>query len=201
MLDRNNFMETLRAVAEVCRTTTEPLSKEEIIGYFDGMELTEEQVEMIWQYLQLPPEVQRGEPQPEEEEAPVIEEEEERSYFQSYLDDLEQIKEMSEEELQRAYEQLLAGDTSVIGVISENWLKSIAQLAMDYAARGVNIEDVIQEGNMALLLKLSELAGAGKLSGIEEILEGSVAAAMLAYAEETEENQVADMLIKEKEKR
>jgi hypothetical protein len=58
MLDRNTFMETLRGVAEICRTSTTSLSKDEILKYFDGMELTEEHVEMIYQYLQLPPEMQ-----------------------------------------------------------------------------------------------------------------------------------------------
>lgn len=203
MLDRNNFMETLRAVAEVCRTSTDPLSKEEIIAYFDGMELTEEQVEMIWQYLQLPPEVQTGEPEPEEEEtpeAPAEEPEEGISYFQSYLDELDAIEEMSEDEMQAAYEKLLSGDTSVIGKISESWLRSIAQLAMDHASEGANLEDVIQEGNMGLLLKLTELAGAGEMAGMDAILEGAVTAAMLAYIEETMESQVSDMLVKEKEK-
>ena len=101
MLDRNTFMETLRGVAEICRTSTTPLSKEEILNYFDGMELTEEHVEMIYQYLQLPPEMQTGEPEPEEEEEQPAaesetEEEEENIYFQMYLDDLEQIEEMSD---------------------------------------------------------------------------------------------------------
>ena len=94
MLDRNTFMETLRAVAEVCRTSTDPLSKNEILNYFEGMELSEEQVEMVYQYLQLPPEVQTGEPETEEEEEqPVVEpeEEEENIYFQMYLDDLESL--------------------------------------------------------------------------------------------------------------
>ena len=83
MLDRNAFMETLRAVAEVCRTSTEPLSKEEILNYFNEMELTEEQVEMIYQYLQLPPEIQTGEPELEEEEQPVVEEESEEESEES----------------------------------------------------------------------------------------------------------------------
>ena len=39
MLDRNAFMETLRAVAEVTRTTPGGLSKGEILKYFEGMEL------------------------------------------------------------------------------------------------------------------------------------------------------------------
>lgn len=204
MLDRNAFMETLRAVAELGRTSTEPLSKEEIMKYFEGMELSDEHVEMIYQYLQLPPEVQTGEPEPEEEEEqPVIEEEpvEENVYFQMYLDDLEQIQEMSEEAMQEAYRKLLAGDASVIGEICESWLGSIAQMAIPYAEQGANLEDVIQEGNMGLLIKLSELAGAGDVPGMDAILEGAVSAAMIAYTEENMEGQVADMIVKEQEKK
>lgn len=206
MLDRNAFMETLRAVAEICRTSTEPLSKEEILKYFDGMELTEEQVEMIYQYLQLPPEVQTAEPEPEEEEEEepqIIEEdsEEENIYFQMYLDDLNKIDEMSEDEIQEAYQKLLAGDASVVGAICESWLGSIAQMAIPYAEQGANLEDVIQEGNMGLLLKLSELVGAGEVPGIDAILEGAVSAAMIAYTEKNMEANVADMIVKEQEKK
>lgn len=204
MLDRNAFMETLRAVAELGRTSTQPLSKEEIMKYFEGMELSEEHVEMIYQYLQLPPEVQTGEPEPEEEEEqPVVEEEsaEENVYFQMYLDDLEQIDEMSEEAMQEAYGKLLAGDASVIGEICESWLGSIAQMAIPYAEQGANLEDVIQEGNMGLLIKLSELAGAGEVPAIDAVLEGAVSAAMIAYTEENMEDQVATMIVKEQEKK
>lgn len=204
MLDRNAFMETLRSVAEIRRTSTEPLSKEEILKYFEGMELTEEQTEMIYQYLLLPPEVQTAEPEPEEEEEPaqIVEEpEEENIYFKMYLDDLEQIEEMSDDEMQKAYEKLLAGDADVIGTICESWLGSIAQMAIPYAAQGANLQDVIQEGNMGLLLKLSELVGAGDVPGVNAILEGAVSAAMIAYTEENLEDQVADLLRKEQEKK
>ena len=204
MLDRNAFMETLRAVAEVTRTAQDGLSKEEILKYFEGMELSEEHVEMIYQYLQLPPEVQTGEPETEEEEEPVIVEEESQEqnvYFQMYLDDLAQIDEMSEDEMQEAYKKLLDGDGSVVGEICESWLGSIAQMAIPYAEQGAILEDVIQEGNMGLLLKLSELVGAGEVPGIDVILEGAVSAAMIAYTEENMEANVADMIVKEQEKK
>lgn len=204
MLDRNTFMETLRSVAEIRRTSTEPLSKEEITKYFDNMELTEEQTEMIYQYLLLPPEEQTSEPEPEEEEEtqPVIEEsEEENIYFQMYMDDLNAIEEMSEEEMNAAYEKLLSGDASVIGAIAESWLRSIAQLAIPYAAQGANLEDVIQEGNMGLIVKLSELVGAGKIPAVNDVLEGAVSAAMIAYTEENLETCVSDMVVKEQEKK
>lgn len=204
MLDRNTFMETLRAVAEVTRTTPGGLSKGEILKYFEGMELSEEHVEMIYQYLQLPPEVQTGEPETEEEEEPVIldeESQEENVYFQMYLDDLEQIEELSENEMQEAYKKLLAGDGAVVGTICESWLGTIAQMAIPYAEQGANLEDVIQEGNMGLLLKLSELVGAGEVPGMDAILEGAVSAAMIAYTEENMEANVADMIVKEQEKK
>lgn len=202
MLDRNTFMETLRAVAEVNRASQGGLSKEEILQYFEGMELTEEHVEMIYQYLQLPPEAQTEEPETEEEEPVIVEEsEEENVYFQMYLDDLEQIEEMSEGEMQAAYEKLLAGDASVIGTICESWLGSIAQMAIPYAEQGANLEDVIQEGNMGLLLKLSELTGAGEIPELDTVLEGAIAKAMMDYTEENMENSVADMIVKEQEKK
>lgn len=201
MLKQSDFLETLRSVAELRRTSAEPLSKEELLKYFKGMELNAEQQEMIYQYLLLPPEVQTAEPEQEKEEplAPMEEEQEEDSYFQMYLDDLEGIKELSEEELKKAYGSLLSGDASVISQISENWLRDIANMAVGYAAQGANLEDVIQEGNMGLLLKLSELTGAGIGISIEEELERAVIEAMEAFVEENEEMQVSDMLIKEKE--
>lgn len=189
MLDRNAFMETLRSVAEIRRASLEPLSREEILNYFSGMELTEEQIELIYEYMKLSPEEQTAEPQPEEEEpeevrTPVPDEEEEQSYFQLYLEELSRIEELSLEQMEEAYEKLLAGDGSVIGRIAESWLPVIAQLAVPFAERGVNLEDVIQEGNMGLLIKLSELQGAGETPAVSDILQGSVIAAMEEYIAE-----------------
>ena len=189
MLDRNAFMETLRSVAEIRRASLEPLSREEILNYFSGMELTEEQIELIYEYMKLSPQEQTAEPQTEEEEPenvqpPVPGEEEEQSYFQMYLEELSRIEELSLEQMEEAYEKLLSGDGSVIGRIAESWLPSIAQLAVPYAERGVNLEDVIQEGNMGLLIKLSGLLGAGEIPAVSDILQGSVIAAMEEYIAE-----------------
>jgi hypothetical protein len=74
-------------------------------------------------------------------------------------------------------------------------------MAIPYAEQGAILEDVIQEGNMGLLLKLSELVGAGEVPGIDAILEGAVSAAMIAYTEENMEANVADMIVKEQEKK
>ena len=54
MLDQNTFMETVREVSEIIRTASEPLSREEILGYFAAMELNETQKEMVLEYLLKP---------------------------------------------------------------------------------------------------------------------------------------------------
>lgn len=209
MLDRNSFMETLRAVAEIRRTSANPLSRETILGYFEGMELTEEQKELIYDYMQLPPEEQTAETSAEEEEQETIPEqentdsdsEEKIDFFQMYLDDIAEIDELSEQELEDSYQKLLTGDSAMIGRISETWLRTIAEMAIPFAEQGANLEDVIQEGNMGLLIKLSELVGAGNIPAINEILGGAVTEAMRVYTEEVMETQVAGMLIKDQERK
>ena len=51
MLDQNIFTETVREVSEIVRAAAEPLSREEILRYFDKMELNEAQKEMVLEYL------------------------------------------------------------------------------------------------------------------------------------------------------
>ena len=54
MVDRITFMETLRSVQEIANLSQKPMSRKEIQSYFRDMELSGEQQEMIYQYLQTP---------------------------------------------------------------------------------------------------------------------------------------------------
>ena len=66
MIDKNLFLETLHEVAEIAATSGEKIKPEEVHKYFEGMELSEEQEKMVYEYLNLPPEAKMA-PQPEEE--------------------------------------------------------------------------------------------------------------------------------------
>ena len=54
MLDQNTFMETIRKVTEIMKTSEETLSREQILSYFDSMDLNENQKNMIFEYLMKP---------------------------------------------------------------------------------------------------------------------------------------------------
>ena len=200
MLDQSIFTETIREVAEIIRTSATPLSREEILSYFKEMELNEQQENMVLEFLLTPHEEEETEETDEsleetDEEASVEEagtKEEEKSLFpesrtfQLYLEEINSLPVYSDKKVEEMYRRLLNGDDSVIGDISNSWMAKVLEIAGKLAVSKDGFEDVIQEGNMALFLKLTELCGCGEETKIEMLLEQAVEEAMKASIIELE---------------
>ena len=196
MVDQNTFTETIREVAEIIRTSAEPMSREEILGYFKDMELNTEQENMVLEFLLTPheePEEEETEESKVDEAAEKEEEEAEAEdaqtgkndepedilpdspMFQMYLEELKDLPEYSEKEQIAMYQALLAGDESMVRKISDSWMKNVLTMAKNLALSSEGFEDVVQEGNMALFLKLSDLCGSKeKCEAIEEAMKASI---------------------------
>ncbi len=191
MLDQVKFMETLRSVAEIARVSTSPLSKEEVINYFD-MELTEEQQEMVYQYILTPPqeeeEVSNEEEVTEEsvdsEEAAKENEKQNSIFLEMYLEDIKHVPTLSAVEESAAYIRLIEGEEEVISKISDHWLTKVVDIAKTYSSYGMNIEDLIQEGNIGLLTGLSNLLGMRDKIDVSEYLKESIQKAIEDYIDE-----------------
>lgn len=185
MLDQSTFTETVREVSEIIRTSPEPLTKEQILAYFADMELNEEQQELVISYL-LTPQKEPMQQNPEETQTEESEEGEEPETkgtggdkktdkdgtslpdsrtFQLYLEELQGIPAYSEAELDKLYERLLAGEEAVIKLLADAWLLPVLELAKELAAAKEDFEDIVQEGNVGLFIKLTELCGAGDAAG------------------------------------
>lgn len=188
MLDKIAFMETLHSVQEVARTSLTPLSKEEIQTYFKDMELTKEQEEMVYQYLLHPQEeaVSESEDEPETENGAENGAEAERAVsarFQMYLDELGDIPVISKEQEALLYEKLAQGEEQAIAELSTQWLKHVVEIASSYKADELLLDDMVQEGNIGLLMGLQSLLGKEE-SNPKKILEQFVREAIENYAEE-----------------
>ena len=94
------------------------------------------------------------------------------------------------------YQKLLAGDESVINPISDSWMIKVLETARKLAVTSEGFEDVIQEGNMALFLKLTELCGCEEKTDVEAELQGAVETAMKSsiLAEEGEDEDEKAMV-------
>ena len=182
MIDQQAFMETLQSVAEIMRTAETPMTEEEILDYFKDMELSDAQKNMVMDYLnnvenQAEEETTDGGQTESESEIPV-----ESKVYQMYLEDLAGIPEYNEEERITFYKALLAGDEKASEPISMFSLRNVLKIADKYIEPKLLVEDLVQEGNVALFLKLSELCGCGQSYDVEQELENAIEQAIVAYA-------------------
>lgn len=207
MVDKALFMETLRSVQELAQASPEPMAREEIQKYFKEMELTEEQQELVYQYFQKPQEeletagkqqLRDKKAQQTGESCPSLGRQgmagRASQHFQMYLNEIKSIPDLPKEGKRELYQRLLAGEKTAVSAISAQWLKKIADFAGTYASGQTLVEDLVQEGNMGLLLGMEELLGAGgqcrelaaDSDAMEERLESYVRMAMERYCQEAE---------------
>lgn len=217
MVDQNTFMETLHLVQEIAKTATEPMDRKTALSYFKDMELSEEQQEMVYQFLMLPEEetavsdeedVRGAENVHEAGEAAASDAEnvgESTPHFQMYLDEVEGLKQLADSEEKELYRRLLSGDVAVIEDISHQWLKRVVAIAEEYKGRGVLLDDLVQEGNIGLLLGLNVLSKGQEsdserkqvtVADVPELLRGAVRESMEQYfSEECGEDQENETII------
>ena len=128
MVDKITFMETLHSVQEIVKASPKPLTKEEIGSYFQDMELSKEQQEMVYQFLLTPPKetaqtegkqgFQAGSKSQEKAKDKA-----KNPHFQMYLREIAAVPSLTEDQQNILYQRLLAGEESVTEEISGQWLK------------------------------------------------------------------------------
>ncbi|WP_455720844.1 hypothetical protein [Agathobacter sp.] len=212
MLDQNTFIETVQSVAEIIRTSAEPISREEIMSYFKDMELNKAQEDMVFEFLITPHEegdpmdtlaggknvknkntdVDKvadsisGDAEDNEDDLDIDEDSliPDSPMFKMYLEELEEIPDYTRAEQDDMYKKLLGGDESVIHTISNFWLKSVLAMAKKLAVTSEGFEDVVQEGNMGLFMCLTELCGCGDDIDVEKELLDAIEESMKACIRE-----------------
>lgn len=183
MIDKNLFIETLHEVAELARTSGQPMTREEIRKYFGDMNLSAQQEEMVYEYMNLP---QATEEHIEGESAQGITAEKlsDSAYYQMYLKEVKGKTVSTDTQQHVLYEKLADGNTEVAAQIMDNWLMRVIDFAKYYNSDSVNAQDLIQEGNMALWIALGQIPDGMRGEDIENYLTEKVREAMENYIRE-----------------
>lgn len=201
MVDQNTFLETLNSVKDMIATAEVPMKEDEMLSYFSDMELDGSQKAMVIDYLTNPENYKKEKETPEGSEPEKTNEKGEQDktevdVYQMYLDELEQLNTYSVEEVEEFYRLLLQGDDSVIEKISHAWLLRVTNIAQQYMEPKLLLEDLVQEGNMALFLELSRLCGSMEKCDPEELLNQAVEQAVVAYAGQIrDEREMEDTIV------
>ena len=181
MSDRLEFRGKLQGILELAESQEKKITLEEVETYFEEEQLSQEQIDLVCDYL-LSQKVavsgyeKRGgilsgskQVEPQEEQCPILTEEEQR-YVESYLEEIRGMKAESEEEARLLY-----------------YFPKVAELAVKITEPQVFIGDVIQEGNVSLMLALKESSGRKNREIEEQEVMDQVRAGMLALVEEQTE--------------
>ena len=115
-------------------------------------------------------------------------------FYQMYLEELEAVAEAGPEEERILLERLAAGEAGAAGRLIEGNLKRVLEYAKAYDGRGLPVNDLVQEANMALTALAAEWGGlqaegdgaGGKTAGesFQEILRRRVRESIEAALEE-----------------
>ena len=159
---------------------------------------------MVFEFLTVPHEeeetvVDEADPEQREDEtkkdAPQPDPISDSPVFQMYLDELKDLPKYSKEQLEEMYKKLLAGEETMVQALSNAWLPGVLEVAKKLSLSPEGLPDIVQEGNMALFLRLGELCGSRESVDVEEELLTAAEEAMKACireqtGEDEQENSV-----------
>lgn len=194
MLEQNRFMELLQEIKEVATIQEYQITKEEIGTYFDGMDISEQQLEAVYQYLgdngiKVPGFVHRKIEQVAEEEESdskkVKSEKKENSVsHRFYMEEISQLQTLSQEEKTKLFLGVREGKEEDKMRLLEGYLPVVADLADQYKEKGMPVDDLIQEGNIGLIQALDRVGEIAKIEDAETFLIESVRNAMVSAVDE-----------------
>lgn len=157
MNEKTEFLEKLNGLLKLAQEQESQITIEEVKAYFSEDALTEEQIELVFEYLMAQKVVVKGymKMTPEKRENEYTEEE--KLYLKEYKHDLKAIRSASQEEVQQLYRQVMDGEENAKNRLVEVYLKEVVTIAEQLHQPEVFIGDVIQEGNLGLVLGMEKI--------------------------------------------
>ena len=155
---RAEFLKKLNGLVAVAKGQGDQITIEEVKSYFADTGLNEEQLELVFDYLLAQKVVVKGYiKMTEAAEEKITYTEEEEAYLKEYLNDLEAFKEEQAGEKESLFAKLMGGDASAKNRLTEIYLKEVVEIAKEMYHPEIFLGDIIQEGNVGLILGLDML--------------------------------------------
>lgn len=187
------FAKTLEAVRKTAKEQGNCISKEQVESLFRPLSLSEEQMEMVYGYLQQR-RIGVGEPMDPDDYLA----EEEKDYLEHYLEELERLPKVTDGEREAVTLSAMAGDADAKSMLTQLYLPEVVEIAKLYAGQGVYLEDLIGEGNLAVFMGVTMLGALEHASEAQGMLGRMIMDAMEEYIAQNAEESKKDRKILDK---
>ena len=159
------FAEILKLVTRTARENKNVISKEQVEMAFSELELDENQLGMVYDYLNkhnigIDEAIDTSDNLTEEE----------NNYLNDYLESLNGLPRLSDGEKEAISMAAIAGDKDAQQKLIQEYLTLVVDVARMYSEQGVYLEDLIGEGNVALTRGVTMLDAVGEPQEVESFL-------------------------------
>ena len=186
MDDKNKFINQMDKLIKYGRQNGNFVSKADVDEYFKGIELSDDQKQLIYNFLY---DAKIGVDEPFDFDE--ILDEDDVDFLQMYIDELESIKKYTQKEKHKLLDDFVSGDMSLKDRVIESYLWDVVETAKLYTGSGVTIEDLIGEGNVALAVIVEELDKRSSAKELDAFITDCIMSAMeeLLYDDNSEANK------------
>ena len=200
MNDKAGFLEKLSGLLALAKGQESRITIEEVKAYFSEDALTEEQMELVFDYLLAQKISVIGYVKMDigEEEKEVEYTEEEKAYLKEYEMDLQAISQATPEELEELYRQAMDGEEVAKNRLVEVYLKEVVEIAKQMYEPEVFLGDLIQEGNLGLVLGVEMLTSVQTVAQARDIITRQIRQSIQMLLEEQNELNSRDKKMVEK---
>ena len=197
-MEQQEFQKRLEELGRLAAEKENRIRAEEVREFLKDMELTEEQMQLVFGYLAsrlvtVEGYVPQEEEEPEEE-TPLTPEE--AAFIERYEKEMEYLTFLEEEELLAlCREAAEEGDGGAKARLTEQLLPEVLRTARGFTGRGLPLGDLVQEGNIGLMLAMETFdlrpADMTPLDYLRQEIRTSISQAL---EEQQTERQAGDLL-------
>lgn len=200
-MNREEFQKKLAELGRRAREKDNRLGMEEIREFFQDMELSEEQFDLVFAYLVSCRITVEGyiskQEKAEKKEVPLTQEE--QSFLDNYQKELKRLELLTEEAvLELCLEVENTGDALAKARLTEQFLPEVLKLAHEFRGQGLLLGDLVQEGNIGLMLALETLGMRPETFTALEYLQQEIRSAIAQAVEEHKSEKQAGNLLAER---
>ena len=128
MESKAEFLKKLNDLVTVVRDKGNRITVGEVRTYFSGLDLNEEQIELVFDYLLAQKVVVKGYikmDKPALEETPLILTEAEQAYLEEYQEDLKAFKPVTEQEREVLFDKMIKGDSNAKNRVPSTYISGL----------------------------------------------------------------------------
>lgn len=189
MADKLHFQEKLGGILKKAQDREMRLSKEEVENHFAEDNLSQAQLELVYDYLLAQKVVVKGyvktggstRHNTDSQVTPLTEAEE--IYLKEYLSSLPVNEKETSDSRLILFGQAVKGDALAKSKLLEDYLPEVVKIARVMKKEQTSLDDLIQEGNISLMLALDRI---GEMGNPEEITD-EIRQGIQAFLEESED--------------